>query len=158
MTGGYEYGHSYGGSQSPYTCIDWLGVSCGGDLIVVDSRGYLDCRAHSITAHAYLSAVTQASTLVADISVMSSSMWGNRIFDHARGAIFVNRVSVSPSDGDLDTDNDVDLDDYVLFLAAMSTGVPPGDPNADLDGDGDCDLADAAIFTINFTGSYDSCP
>ena len=63
-------------------------------------------------------------------------------------------VDAGPMPGDLDEDGDVDLDDYVLFSAAMAgPDVPISDPDADLVSDTDCDLADAAIFAANFTGS-----
>jgi len=63
-------------------------------------------------------------------------------------------INVGPLPGDIDDDGDVDLDDYVLFGAAMSgPTAPTAEPDADLDGDGDCDLTDFATFSIGFTGS-----
>ena len=54
--------------------------------------------------------------------------------------------------GDLDDDGDVDLDDYILFAAAMNgPDVAPGLAAADLDGDSDCDMADYAILAANLT-------
>ncbi len=69
-----------------------------------------------------------------------------------RGAAYdIGAYERSP--GDMDDDGDVDLDDYVLFAAAMSgPTAPTAEPDADLDGDNDCDLADFAVFADHFTG------
>lgn len=64
----------------------------------------------------------------------------------------VSALSLASPLGDLDRDLDIDLDDFVLFAAAMTgPGVPTGVARADLNGDQDCDLADVAVFDMGFS-------
>jgi hypothetical protein len=60
-------------------------------------------------------------------------------------------VCPQPCGGDLDGDGDADLDDYIVFDAAMAgPGIPTGNPAADYDGDLDCDLQDFAAWSMMY--------
>jgi hypothetical protein len=63
-----------------------------------------------------------------------------------------NWVFLTDVIGDLDFDGRVDLDDFALFVTAMSgPGMPTSGCGADLDGDADCDMDDFTLFTAGFT-------
>jgi len=80
-----------GGSESghyTYTSVDWLEISPEGDIISVDGRGSNDSRAHAYKAEAYAAAMATSGGIVPITNVVNS-MWGNRMFDHAKGGAFL---------------------------------------------------------------------
>ncbi len=83
--GGWENGHY------AYTAIDSLSISAEGDILSNDVRGGNDGRQHSIKSETYAAAIAATAAGTAGVmSVVSNSMWGARMYDRVKGAVFMD--------------------------------------------------------------------
>ncbi len=83
--GGWENGH-YG-----FTAIDSLSISAEGDILSNDVRGTNDGRQHSVKAETYAAAIAATAAGTAGVvSVVSNSMWSARMYNQAKGAVFMD--------------------------------------------------------------------